>query len=199
MRLRQSGELRLNPESRWLRFSAGQELSVRDVAFERRARVQLPLLVTLRVLDRLAGGEGASEVRLLGRRVSRETGPHVTAGSVLRYLAELPWNPHAIAANPGLGWHELDSRTVEVTTAGSPPLRLGFDADGMIATAWTQARPRREGATVVERPWGGVFSGYGPAGGVVLPRRAEVTWELPDGPFTWFRCEIAADSYEPIP
>jgi len=199
MRLSQAGELRLKPRGRWLRFTATQESSVPEVAFSWVARVRMLPLVSLQVVDRCAAGQGAGEVRLLGLiRVARDAGPHVSEGSVLRYLAELPWNPHALRANRELRWRETDTHTVEVATDGGPagaPLQLHFDGDGNIVKAWTGARPRKEGDHVVSRPWGGVFSDYDVMGGVRLPRRAEVTWELPDGPFTWFRCTIT--SFEP--
>lgn len=89
--------------------------------------------------------KGTGEVRLFGlARIAREAGQHVSEGSALRYLAELPWNPHAMLANRQLGWRELDTRTVEVTTpvgSASVALQLHFDAEGNIVRAWTAARP----------------------------------------------------------
>jgi hypothetical protein len=71
-------------------------------------------------------------------------------------------------------------------------LRLEFDAAGDIVGAWTDARPRLEDKKIVQRPWGGVYSDYAVVGGVRVPTRAEVRWELADGPFTWFRATITS-------
>jgi hypothetical protein len=37
-----------------------------------------------------------------------------------------------------------------------------------------------------------VFSDYAEVGGVRIPTRAEVHWELPDGPFTYWRGRVTA-------
>lgn len=196
VRLTQVGELRLKPGGRWLRFSATQDSSVHEIAFAWRARVRLLPLGWLDVVDRYAAEEGTGEVRLFGLvRIAREAGQHVSEGSALRYLAELPWNPYAMLANRKVHWREVDARTVEVATrlsSASVALRLHFDAEGNIVRAWTDARPHKEGGKVVPRPWGGVFSDYEVVGGVGMPTRAAVSWELPDGAFTWFRCKITS-------
>jgi hypothetical protein len=49
-----------------------------------------------------------------------------------------------------------------------------------------QYRSRREGKTSVPTPWGGRFSDYRELGGIRVPTRAEVRWELPEGPFTYW-------------
>jgi len=38
----------------------------------------------------------------------------------MRYLAELPWVPQAMAVNRQLEWRELDRQTVEVATRVEP-------------------------------------------------------------------------------
>jgi hypothetical protein len=55
-------------------------------------------------------------VRRLGPPLQRQHGPEVTAGEALRYLAELPWAPHAPLCNRDLVWRELDDTRVEVAT-----------------------------------------------------------------------------------
>ncbi len=196
VRLTQAGELRLKPNGRWLRFTATQESRVREIAFSWSARVRVLPLVSLHVVDRFAGEEGTGEVRLFGFvPVAREAGQPITEGSALRYLAELPWNPHALLANRHLGWRELDIETVEVAmrvASVNVALRLHFDADGDIVKTWTDARPHKEGDRFVPRPWRGAYSGYQVIGGVRIPTRAEVSWELPEGLFTWFRGTITS-------
>lgn len=194
VRLTQTGELRQKPEGPWLRFTAAQEFAVEESAFSWRARVRMMPLVSIRVVDRYAGDEGTGAVRLLGLLpIARDSGQHVSEGSALRYLAELPWNPHAMHANRQLEWSELDAQTVEVAMrVGSKrvAVRLEFDEAGNIVSVWTDARPHKEGHTFVPRPWGGDYSDLEVVGGIGIPTRAEVSWELPDGLFTWFRATV---------
>ena len=58
VRVVQIGEMWQKPRGRPLRFSAVEEFSVDEVAFSWRARFRLAPLVSLRVLDRYAAGQG---------------------------------------------------------------------------------------------------------------------------------------------
>jgi hypothetical protein len=196
VRLTQTGELRLKPDARWLRFTATQESSVHEVGFAWRGVTHMLPLLSVEVRDRYDSGKGSGEVRLFGHfPLMRDSGPEVTEGSALRYLAELPWIPHAMQANRELEWRELGEDTVEVATRATSTrlkLQFHFDAARNIAKAWTEARPHKEEGKFAPRPWGGVYGDYAVVGGIRIPTRAQVTWELPAGPFTWFRAEITS-------
>ena len=56
--------------------------------------------------------------------------------------------------------------------------------------AFAPDRPRAEDGRSVPTPWRGAFSDHGELGGLRVPRRAEVAWELPEGPFTYWRAEV---------
>jgi hypothetical protein len=79
------------------------------------------------------------------------------------------------------------------TRAGSSKVAvdLRFDRAGDILAAFSR-RPRIEGEKIVARPWLGVFSDYAVIGGIRIPTRAEVHWELPDGPFTYWRGTVTS-------
>jgi hypothetical protein len=181
--------MQLKP-GRWLPFQAEQDVSVESVEFSWRARFQVAPLIRLSVHDWYRAGEGALEVRFLGFPVRRFGGPQVARSEAMRYLAELPWFPHALVGNPELEWRELDAATVEVTTLVGSALtavRLPFDATGDIVAASAAARPRAVGKESVDTPFRGEFADYEVVGGVRVPTTAEVRWELPEGPFTYFR------------
>ena len=183
------------PGGRPFRFSAVEEFSVDEVAFSWRARFRLAPLVSLRVLDRYAAGQGLLDARLFGLvPVMRQRGPETDQGEAMRYLAELAWIPQAMRANPQLEWREVDPQTVEVATrVGSArvAVALEFDAAGDIVRASTE-RPHFEGRKRVRRPWVGSFSEYDTVGGVHIPTRGEVRWDLPEGPFTYWRGTITS-------
>ena len=164
-----------------------------EVAFSWRARFPIAPLISLRVHDWYRHGKGGLEARLLGLPVMRSRGVEVAEGEAMRYLAELPWVPHAFVANRQLSWRELDSSSVEVATrvgAATVAVRLEFDGAGDIVGAFADARPRREGKASVPTPWSGVFSEYDVVGGIRVPTLGEVRWELPEGPFTYWRGKI---------
>jgi hypothetical protein len=195
VRIGQTGTIRLKPGGRELRFTAVEEFAVREVAFSWRARFSLLPLVSLRVVDGYAAGEGRLEARLFGLvPVMRARGKEISEGEVYRYLAELPWVPQAMLANPRLEWRDLDAQAVEVATrvgSARPAVRLEFDEAGDIVRTRCDARPYREDGRR-SRPWAGTFSDHAVACGVRIPTRAEVRWELPDGPFTHWRGTVTS-------
>lgn len=196
VRITQSGEMWLKPGSRARQFKAVQDYAVRRVAFSWRAQFPLAPLVSLRVVDRYADGAGSLEARVLGRvRVMRQSGPETSLGEALRYLAELVWVPHAMTANHWLEWRQLDEHSVEVATStGSArgAVVLEFDAAGDVTGARCDSRPYQQGGSFVPRPWAGTFSEYGTIDGVRIPTRGEVYWELPDGPYTYWRGTVTS-------
>jgi hypothetical protein len=192
----QVGEMWQKQGGRPLRFEAVETLAVAEVAFSWRARFPIAPLVWLRVVDQYAAGEGLLEARLWGRvPVMAKRGGQMDSGEALRYLAELPLVPQAILANRQLAWQEVDAQTVEVATrvgAARVAARLLFDANGDIVASGADARPRVEGKRIVPRPWSGSFGEYAIVGGIRIPTRGEVRWELPNGPFTYWRGTVTS-------
>jgi hypothetical protein len=183
------------PGGRRLEFTAVQEYGVRTVEFEWRAAFGPNPLVRMIVVDRYRDGEGSLSAKVWGLiPSSRSSGPDSNRGEAMRYLAELPWVPHAIAANPALSWRELGDGSVEVSTlvgGKAASVQLALDESGLIRTA-AGVRPRLAGKTGVDTPWVGRFGDYVELGGVRVPGSAEVSWELPEGPFTYWRGEVTS-------
>jgi hypothetical protein len=195
VRITQVGEMRQKPGGRWLRFEAAEEFAVETVGFSWRARFPVAPLLSLRVLDRYAEGEGTLEARLWGLvPVVRSRGPETAEGEALRYLAELPWVPHAMAANRELEWREIGERSIEVSTTLSSTrvcVQLEFDVAGDIVTASAE-RARLDNGKPVRTPWVGAFSDFEVVGGVRIPTQGQVRWELPDGPFLYWRGRVTS-------
>jgi hypothetical protein len=194
VRFGQVGEMQLKP-GRWMRFTAEQEVLVERVEFSWRARFSIAPLVALCVDDWYRAGEGALEVRLFGLPLKRSRGPEVAKGEAMRYLAELPWVPHALVGNRELAWRQLGETTVEVALglAGArPAMRLHFNDAGDIVAASADDRPRAVGDHAVATPFAGEFGDYQVFDGVRVPTAAAARWELEDGPFVYFRGQITS-------
>jgi hypothetical protein len=69
-------------------------------------------------------------------------------------------------------------------------VRLVFNEEGEI-TQTVAERPRMEAGNAITR-WVGEYADYRELGGVVVPTRGEVRWELPEGPFTYWRGTITS-------
>jgi hypothetical protein len=195
VRLRQRGRMWQRPGARPMGFEAVQEIDAARVAFRWRARFGIGPLRPLTVVDAYDGGEGYLEGRLDGVRLFRSDGPDVDRGEAMRYLAELAWVPQAVRANPAIAWTELGPAEAEVATptaGGRAAVRLRFGPGGDVLGAAAPDRPRADGERAVPTPWRGTFSDHGEVGGLRVPRRAEVAWDLPEGPFTYWRAEVTA-------
>jgi hypothetical protein len=199
VRIRQSGQIWTRPDGRMMRFDAVQEIDAGRPAFRWRARVGLGRLRPLVVVDALDDGCGLLEGRVAGVRLFRSEGPDVSRGEAMRYLAELGWIPTALRTNAAIEWAELGPSDAEVATAcagGRAAVRLRFDAAGDLVEASAPDRPRAEGGRAIPTAWRGAFSEHAELDGLRVPRRAEAAWELPDGPFTYFRAYVTA--LEPV-
>jgi len=183
----------LKPGARALAFTAREQLALARVSFIWRARFAIIGPVSFQVLDRYDAGRGLLRVSVCGLPIQRKGGAQLARGEACRYLAELPWAPYAILTNRQLQWQQLDPRTVEVAAlvADEPvAVKLIFDEAGNIAQT-VALRPRAESGNALT-PWIGEYRDYEAFGGIILPRRGEVRWELPEGPFTYWRATVTS-------
>lgn len=153
------------------------------------------------VIDSFVGGSGLLEARLSGTlTVAKGVGADFDKGELQRYLSELPVHPDAILNNPRLSWRQIEDDVVEVSgtsRTGSASVRLYFDGSGDIIGLEAADRPMTMGKTVVPTMWKGSFSKYKQFGRYRIPSYGEVSWILPEGPFTYWKGEIVA--YNPGP
>lgn len=191
VRVAQRGEMILKPGARPRQFTATEELEVARVSFAWEARFPILGPFGLRVTDSYRADAGLLEVRVLGVPLQRRRGPELAKGEAYRYLAELPWVPHAILSNPELEWQEVDESTVEVATrvqAQRIAVQMRFNKTGEIARTYAE-RPRVEAGNAIT-PWIGEYGDYRTFGEVTVPARGEVRWELAEGAFTYWRATI---------
>jgi Family of unknown function (DUF6544) len=191
--LRQAGEMRLAPGRPWLPFTAEQWFPGSGIDFRWEARVRMMPLVHARVVDAFESGRGRLTARVLGFPVARSRGPAADKGEAMRGLAELPWRPFAFREMAGLTWDAAapdklrasfdDGRTQAV-------VEFEIDSQGHVLGGTASNRPRSSGKALVETPWSGTFRKYRTFDGIGVPAIAEVTWLLPEGPFTYWRGRI---------
>ena len=192
--VRQIGEMWMKPGGRSMSFEATEDFAIERVAFSWRARFPIFGPLAIRVVDGYANGVGRLRVSSLGIPIQSQAGPETSIGEAMRYLAELAWAPHAIAANRELEWREVDASTVEVACpvgSAEAMVRWEFDASGNLVRA-TGLRPFREGNAWKLTRWGGDFGQYEDFSGTRIPSRGEEWWDLPGGRFIYWRGQITA-------
>ena len=193
--LRQSAEMRGSPGDSWRPLTATQLIGIHEPGFVWVAQMQVAPLLSARILDCYESGNGLLEARLFGSlRLARAAGPETSKGELMRYLAELPWAPHAMLHNPFLEWRELDPSMVEVSaesTGGPARVRLIFE-NGDVVRADAEDRPRLVGGRTIPTRWGAQCFDYREIDGCRVPTRAVVSWFLESGPFDYFRGSLTA-------
>jgi hypothetical protein len=192
VRITQEGTMWMKPGARGRSFTATEHFEVERVAFSWRARFPVVGPLALEVVDGYDAGRGLLELRVLGMRVSRQAGQELGPGEAQRYLAELPWVPHAIARNSELEWGESGDREVEVAcpvAGGRPAVTFEFDAAGDIVRV-SAVRRRQVGKEWTETPWGGEYSDYAVIDGIRVPAAAEVYWDLGGKRFVYWRGRV---------
>jgi hypothetical protein len=189
-RICQTGVMWKHPGAHALCFTATERFATDRVAFTWHARFPMLGPLAMHVTDDYTHGRGRMRARIAGVPVMRASGPEIDAGSALRYLAELPWAPSAIACNRELEWRKLDARTVEVSTvvgAAWLAVQFEFDEAGDIARASARDRPRARKGGYERVAWGGEFGCYDVLGGTRMPTAADAYWDLPAGRFEYWR------------
>jgi len=195
VRITQEGQMWQKPGARAMHFTATQHFAVDHVAFSWHASFPVVRPIAIKVVDEYADGDGRLEARVLGFPMKRNEGPETVRGEALRYLAELPWVPYAMAHNPELEWRELDDRAAEVAAivrGDRLVVNVEFDDAGDIVRGSSQMRPLESGRAWQPTPWGGEFRDYKTFNGIRVPTWAEVYWELPEGRFVYWRGTVSS-------
>jgi hypothetical protein len=191
----QSGMMWQKPGGSPMHFTARQTNATANPDFIWRARFSP--LDSMQIADYVVDGQGGLEGKLLGLVTMVDTvgTGDVLQGQLMRYLAELPWNPDAILSNKGLGWTVIDARTLKAAVmAGDVRAEVTFhlDADGRIESAGPDPRPRDEDGKPVLRPWHGRFWDYRDVEGRQIPFQGKVAWVIDGTDFVYWRGELSA-------
>jgi hypothetical protein len=193
--IEQLGTMWQAPGGKALTFSARQIIASHEPGFIWRA-VMDPLRAVL-VADWLESGHGGLEAKVLGAvpLATAAAGPGLDQGEMLRYLAELPWNPDAMLANAALSWSVVDALTIKVAAgegAARGEITFSLDENGLIAGMSAPSRLYAQGSKAELRPWHGRFCDYQRADGYLVPFQGEVAWGLAEGDFVYWRGKLTS-------
>jgi hypothetical protein len=183
--------MRFAPDRRWMPFSAEQWFPGRGIEFCWQARFRMRPLLRVRVVDAFEHGKGRLSAKLFGLvPVARSRGPATDRGEAMRGLGELPWRPFAFHEAPWFTWEAVGAERLRVAFDGRTAwatIEFEIDRKGQVLGATAPTRPRIVGKSVLETPWSGTFAEYRMLDGIRVPTKAEATWHLDGGSFTYWR------------
>jgi hypothetical protein len=195
VRLTQTGVMIPSPGGRPIPFTAEQTIDAFRSAFRWVAAVRLGPVRLMTATDAYEDGHGSLVVRAFGLvPVMRGEGPDFDRGELQRYLGEAVFCPPALLMHPTLEWTAAGRGAVRLGDRADPTgatVDLTLDAAGGVVTCRAD-RPRAVGKRTVMTPWVAVSDEPREWSGMRIPTRVVVTWELPEGPYTYFRGEVTS-------
>lgn len=202
-RLVQEGEFFFRPGGPGSRFTAVDRVTLDPPGLMWDANIAMAPFVGARVRDSYLEGVGTMHAALLGLiPLAHESGsPEIAAAALQRYLAEAPWVPTALLPSAALVWTAISDSVARATLTDrgvQATVDFHFGPAGEI-TGTVAERYRTVAGRQVLTPWLGSFSDYERVAGMMVPRRGEIAWQLPEGLFTYWRGRLVAASYEPSP
>ncbi|WP_153798381.1 DUF3784 domain-containing protein [Foetidibacter luteolus] len=191
--LRQVGEMRTKPGSRWMPFEATQYFTVQQPQFNWQVKARMMPLLTLTGRDRFCDGKGEMDIKLWSLiNVASATGDDKTnTATMLRYLAEITWFPTAALSNY-ISWQVIDDTAARavmtykgITVSGI----MKFKPSGDIKSfeAW---RYMGSGKDAKPEKWLVEMTDYKVFNGMRIPHKNKVTWKLKTGDFNWANIEV---------
>lgn len=197
VRLTQRARLRLNPEQNWMAAEAQQTFCVDNPGFVWKVNIQMNPLLKIVGRDKYVEGRGEMLIKLLGLiPVAEAQGPEIDQGTMLRFLAEMVWFPTA-ALSSYLSWEEVSENQARATmTYGGQSVSgvFTFTDEGYVQSFSAQRYMESNGQYSLEE-WLVKAVEHKDFGGIVIPYKAQVVWNLDTGPFHWFSCELESVEY----
>jgi len=197
VRITERGEMRLSQDARWIPFTSEQVIESRRSSSRWEARYEGGTRGLITVTDAYEEGHGRLTVKLGGLiPVQSLRGPEVDKGELQRYLASILLCPPILLNHPTLDWTAsgpLLLRVVDRVDPTGATLEIDLNVDGR-PLACRADRPRAVGKKTVLTPWSGSCPDFKEWEGMRVAAQLEVSWHLPDGPFTYYRSEVVSFS-----
>jgi hypothetical protein len=191
----ETGSLQMAPGARAIPFTSEQRTDGRRSAFVWKARLNPGKLSSATVVDSYEDGRGCITVKAIGLILAKRfAGRDVDLGELQRFLASVILCPAAL----------LNHATLEFQTPGPLTLRVSDQRDSLgafVDVAISQngepvecraQRPRLVGRTSILTSWRTRGSQFGVFEGLRVPTRLEAQWDLPEGPFVYYRSEVTS-------
>ncbi len=200
--LSHAGEFNMGTaKDKWNRFTSSQMVVTRRAGFDWEARIRIAPGLKVFVHDSYVAGEGVLHAAVLGLVTVADTRgtAEVAEGELLRFLAEGAWYPTVLLPSQGVRWEAMDENSARGTlTDGTTTasLEFHFDAQGLIHRVRAPRRYRLVDGKPVATPWQCRFGAYEVQHGMRIPLDGEVEWDLPEGPWPYWRGRITEIVYE---
>jgi hypothetical protein len=196
---RQTGHMKTSPNGSWMPVEAEQYVRTAEPGFLWVADVRAAPFIHLAGRDKYMDGKGAMLIKLVSLfPVADSKGQKIDQGALLRYLAEMVWYPSA-ALEDYISWEQINSTSARATMSyGGVTASALFRINEQGQVKRIEAEryyDRKEGATLEMWLITIDADSYQEFEGIRVPTRAQVTWRLVEGDFTWYKLEMTDLAY----
>jgi len=149
------------------------------------------------VHDSYIAGVGTLHAALLGPCTVAEVhgGGEIARGEMMRYFAEMAWDPTALLPSQRVRWTAVDEGSADATFVDGPitlTVLFRFDDAGLIASVHADARGSGVGKDMVMLPWDCTVSNYQVQHGMMVPVRGGAA----KGSKSYFVGDVTSIAYE---
>ncbi|RDU36977.1 hypothetical protein DRW41_09780 [Neobacillus piezotolerans] len=197
VRLKQEGQMRTKKDGPWMPIKADQYYTVDEPGFVWIADVRMAPFVHLSGIDTFKSGKGSMKIKLFSLiPVVNANAAEIDSGTLMRYLAEIPWFPSA-ALDPNIKWEGIDNYSAKATIGYKGITVSGiftFTKNGDIES-FKGKRYREMNGKYELNDWGGRYKGAKEFDGWRIPEKATVIWFEEDGEFNWYEARLSEIEY----
>jgi hypothetical protein len=198
--LHQKASLRLGNDKPWLPAEADQYFKISEPGFIWKATIMMNPLLKVVGRDMYHQGKGHMLIKALSLiPVANARGEEIDQGTMLRFMGEMSWFPVA-ALSDYLKWEEIDSNSARATMNYGGVTASGifrFSDEGRILSFTAKRYMENHGRYSLE-DWVVEAKDYKEFGGIEIPHKVDVTWQLEAGDYHWFSCEVTDIEYNHV-
>lgn len=194
VRITQSGKLRTTPGSDWAPFYADQWVSFDPPGFVWHCTMDAGPGLHIGIVDKFIDGGGSMGIWMQSLvKLQNISGAEIDEGAMQRYMAEIVWNP-SIALSPYISWDQQDEAYAHATMhykSTHATVNFIYDEEGLVRQIEADRYYYQKDRTTKEKWLVEIDTkSYREIGGLKIPMKSSITWQLPQGDYKWFELEI---------
>ncbi|QWC00249.1 hypothetical protein KHQ88_01390 [Mycoplasmatota bacterium] len=187
--LKQTGQMRLNPEDAWLKPDASQEINVSQPGYV--WTVNLPMAMT-KGRDFFYQGQGQMLIKIGGLIpiVNENNNDKINESSMHRFLMEIAWYPTA-AIEDYIEWTAINDHQARATmTYQEIKITADFFFENNDLIRVETMRYKDTGEFGTRELCIGQIIDYETYDGFRLPSKINISWKINSDTFTWYKIEV---------
>jgi hypothetical protein len=190
MYLKQTGEMKLEPEQKYVKPMAEQYINISKPAYLWTVDLPMIPLINTKGRDLFYEGKGSMRIKLgsLISVVNEESNYKLNESSMHRFLLEIPWYPTA-ALEDYISWEEIDdlrAKAIMKYKGIEIEATFFFDNSGMVEKVEAIRYKGSDENSERERCIGDLLE-FETVDGFLVPVKINISWITDEEKFTWYK------------